>query len=67
MTPADLSQVAWRKSSYSVEQGRCVEVAFPSSGLVAIRDSKQPSAALLVSEQVFAMSLRHLYGAADRQ
>lgn len=36
----------WRKSSYSDNGGQCVEVAtklVPSSGVVAVRDSKDPS------------------------
>ena len=44
MTP-DLSQPAWRKSSYSGgEGGNCVEVA---NTLTAVRDSKNPSGAAL--------------------
>jgi hypothetical protein len=31
----------WRKSSYSVENGECVEVAV-AAGAVAVRDSKVP-------------------------
>jgi hypothetical protein len=37
---ADLAEARWRKSSYSNDQGECVEVAFLRSGRVAVRDSK---------------------------
>jgi hypothetical protein len=43
-----LSEVEWRKSSYSA-QGNCVEVGFLSgSGQVAIRDSKDRGGPVLV-------------------
>lgn len=32
----------WRKSSYTGDQGNCVEVAWPNQE-VAVRDSKQPA------------------------
>jgi Domain of unknown function (DUF397) len=35
--------VAWRKSSYSGQNGSCVEVAREVPGIVAVRDSKDPS------------------------
>ena len=44
----DLSRAAWRKSSYSNNGGACVEVATNLPGLVAVRDSKDPSGPLLV-------------------
>lgn len=44
----DLSRAAWRKSSYSNNGGACVEVATNLSGLVAVRDSKDPSGPSLV-------------------
>jgi hypothetical protein len=37
-------EVAWRKSSHSADNGECVEVA---STLAAIRDSKNPTGAIL--------------------
>jgi hypothetical protein len=50
MTRIDLSRAEWRKSSYSSQDGNCVEVARNLPGLVAVRDSKAPdSAKLLVS------------------
>ncbi|WP_329084714.1 DUF397 domain-containing protein [Streptosporangium sp. NBC_01469] len=39
----DLSAAAWRKSSRSGSNGgQCVEVAANVSGVVAVRDSKDP-------------------------
>ncbi|REK87266.1 DUF397 domain-containing protein [Streptomyces inhibens] len=43
----DLSQVAWEKSSYSLANGDCVEVAQLPGGAVALRDSKNPDRAPL--------------------
>ena len=43
MTKIDLSRAEWRKSSYSGQDGNCVEVARNLPGIVAIRDSKAPS------------------------
>ena len=37
----------WRKSSYSAGQGNCVEVADNVPGIVAVRDSKNPSGPVL--------------------
>jgi hypothetical protein len=48
MTVTDLSRAEWRKSSYSSQDGNCVEVARSLPGLVAIRDSKEPDEARLV-------------------
>lgn len=36
------SRAEWRKSSYSGANGNCVEVAHAASGVVAVRDSKNP-------------------------
>lgn len=39
----DLSAAAWRKSSYSNQEGgNCVEVADHYPGLIPVRDSKNP-------------------------
>jgi Domain of unknown function (DUF397) len=39
----DISQVTWRKASYSgANGGECVEVASTGKTLVAVRDSKDP-------------------------
>ncbi|SOB78785.1 DUF397 domain-containing protein [Streptomyces sp. 1331.2] len=37
----------WRKSSYSAQQGQCVEAAIGSSGQVPVRDSKDPDGPVL--------------------
>jgi hypothetical protein len=62
MTGIDLSRAKWRKSSYSSQDGNCVEVVRNLPGLVAIRDSKAPAGAkLMVSQEswrVFLKSLR---------
>ena len=42
MTKIDLSCARWQKSSYSSQDGNCVEVARNLSRLVAVRDSRNP-------------------------
>jgi hypothetical protein len=50
----DLSHAIWHKSTYSGQNGNCVEVARVLPGLVAIRDSKDPDhPALLVSRDAW--------------
>jgi Domain of unknown function (DUF397) len=50
----DLTRAAWRKSSYSTQNGSCVEVA-NHAGAVAVRDSKNPHGpALIVSRDEWA-------------
>ena len=44
MTEIDVSRAEWHKSSYSSQDGNCVEVARNLPGLVAVRDSKSPDA-----------------------
>lgn len=39
----DLSRAQWHKSSYSGATGECVEIARNIPGVVAVRDSKDPS------------------------
>ncbi len=43
MTAPDLSRAVWRKSSYSTNDGNCVEVARLSDPTTAVRDSKNPT------------------------
>ncbi|WP_329087611.1 MULTISPECIES: DUF397 domain-containing protein [unclassified Streptosporangium] len=44
MPPSDLNGAVWRKSSYSGgSSDNCVEVAMNLPGIVAVRDSKDPS------------------------
>ncbi|MEU3165719.1 DUF397 domain-containing protein [Streptosporangium sp. NPDC006930] len=48
MPPSDLTGVTWRKSSYSGgSSDNCVEVATNLPGLIAVRDSKDPSGPML--------------------
>jgi hypothetical protein len=44
----DLSRAAWRKSTRSNAEGACVEVADNLTGVVALRDSKDPTGPVLV-------------------
>ena len=48
MIEVDLSRAEWRKSSYSGQDGNCIEVASNLPGLVAVRDSKHPEGGKLV-------------------
>jgi Domain of unknown function (DUF397) len=45
---ANLSRLAWRKSSYSSAQGNCVEVATLPGGHTAVRDSRRRTGPALV-------------------
>ena len=61
MTGIDLSRAEWRKSSYSSQDGNCVEVARNLPGLVAIRDSQAPDEAkLAVSQETWRVFLKGL-------
>ncbi len=42
MTPQQLATLQWRKSSFSKQNGNCVELAQLPTGGVAVRDSKDP-------------------------
>lgn len=49
MRSIDLSDATWRKSSYSnPDGGACVEVSDDFTGLVPVRDSKDPQGPALV-------------------
>jgi hypothetical protein len=59
MTETDLSDAKWHKSSYSSQDGNCVEVARNLPGLVAIRDSKEPDGPkLAVSPETWRVFIR---------
>jgi len=61
MTEIDLSRAEWRKSSYSGQDGNCVEVARNLPGPVAVRDSKEPDGArLVVSRETWRAFLQAL-------
>lgn len=42
MNAPDLTGARWVKSSYSVNDGNCVELAGLADGRVGVRDSKDP-------------------------
>ncbi|MFJ9694078.1 DUF397 domain-containing protein [Kitasatospora sp. NPDC101183] len=44
----NLAQAAWRKSSYSAQEGQCIEVADGFPGLMPVRDSKNPGGPVLI-------------------
>ena len=57
----DLSRAQWRKSSYSGNNGNCVEVAINLPALVAIRDSKNSDGSrLLMSAASWRVFVRDL-------
>ena len=61
MTGIDLSRAEWRKSSYSGQDGNCVEVARNLPGLVAVRDSEEPDGAkLVISQETWRVFLKGL-------
>ncbi|MBD0671530.1 DUF397 domain-containing protein [Streptomyces sp. CBMA156] len=42
MNTVDLTEAVWFKSTRSNGQSACVEVAFLNSGIIPVRDSKDP-------------------------
>ncbi|MFH8489704.1 DUF397 domain-containing protein [Streptomyces longisporoflavus] len=49
MRPIDLSAAAWRRSSYSNQDGgECVEVSDDFAAAIPVRDSKVPHGPILV-------------------
>jgi uncharacterized protein DUF397 len=61
MNQTDLSRATWRKSSYSSQDGNCVEVAINQSGAITVRDSKNPDGPkLLVSPAAWRAFVRGL-------
>jgi hypothetical protein len=58
---ADLSVAAWRKSSYSNQDGgNCLEVADGVPGAIPVRDSKRPGPTLLVPTDTWRAFITHL-------
>ena len=51
MTTPDLSRARWRTSSHSSGNGACVQVTAAPSGIIAVRDSKDPAGPRLVFSQ----------------
>jgi Domain of unknown function (DUF397) len=43
-----IDEGGWRKTSYSLGNGECIEVADGLTGRVAVRDSKNPTGSVLV-------------------
>jgi Domain of unknown function (DUF397) len=61
MNEIDLSRAEWHKSSYSSQDGNCVEVATDMTGTVAVRDSKDPQGpALAVSSHDWQVFVRRI-------
>ncbi|MFJ7769146.1 DUF397 domain-containing protein [Streptomyces sp. NPDC097107] len=49
ITPLDLSNAVWRKSSYTNgEGGNCVEIAEGFPAVMPVRDSKRPQGPVIV-------------------
>jgi hypothetical protein len=48
MSAGHLEDAAWRKSSRSGAQGNCVELAWPGSEVVAVRNSRDPRGPVLI-------------------
>lgn len=67
MPEIDLSRAEWRKSSYSSQDGNCVEVAVNPPAFVAARDSKDPAGpALLIPRDTWRRFIQSLRMQASR-
>jgi Domain of unknown function (DUF397) len=60
----DLTHATWRKSSYSTQNGSCVEIApAPGAAAVAVRDSTDPHGPRLTftpaAWQAFLHQIKH--------
>jgi hypothetical protein len=53
------TNVSWRKSTRSAHEGECVEIAVNLSGVVAVRDSKDPEGSKVLLSRA---SFRRLVG-----
>ena len=63
MTEINLSRAEWLKSSYSGQDGNCVEVARNLPELVAVRDSKEADGAkLVVTQETWRVFIRGVSG-----
>jgi hypothetical protein len=47
-SPDELRAASWRKSSFSNDQGECVETAQLDSGAIAVRNSNAPDAGVVL-------------------
>lgn len=48
VTAGELAHATWRKSSFSNDQGQCVETAALADGTIAVRNSNYPEAGVVL-------------------
>ncbi|MDF9813734.1 DUF397 domain-containing protein [Streptomyces sp. SPB162] len=61
MTARHVITTEWKKSSYSGNNGNCVEVCAPTADRVAVRDSKDPyGPALAFDPEVWSAFVDHV-------